>query len=184
MRLIHIYYLVINVIIHRTHGSVNSFVEILYNCLKTQFLISPLSRRYSSYVVSLTIAPVFSISRTLLAIVLMNSKSYEVKMMEPLKLLSPSFTAVMLSRSRWFVGSSSLMTFAWDSIMRDSFARIFPPPERTFACFLASSPLNSIRPKNPLRKVSVCSSGGAYWRSQSTRLVLTPSKYLLLSFGI
>src|SRR5699024_2240711 len=142
----------------------------------------PLSRRLFPYT-TLFRSVLLLISSTVFEIVLINSRSCEVKIIDPLNFFSPSLTAVILSKSRWFVGSSIKRTFACDSIILLSIARTFSPPERTLAFFFASSPLNSILPKNPRRKVSVCSSGGAYWRSHSTRLKSTPSKYSELSFG-
>src|SRR5690606_27126859 len=62
-----------------------------------------------------------------------------------------------------------------------SIQRTFSPPDSTLAFFSASSPENSIRPRKPRRKVSSWSC--EYSRSHSTRLRLTPSKYLELSLG-
>ena len=68
---------------------------------------------------------------TRLAMVSTNSWSREQKSMVPLKAFMPSLTAVMLSRSRWLVGSSSSSTLAPESIMRANMQRIFSPPEST-----------------------------------------------------
>src|SRR5699024_5540058 len=117
------------------------------------------------------------------AIVLINSKSYEVKINEPLKFFRPSFTAVILSKSKWLVGSSNNSTLEFDNIILLNIHLTFSPPESTSAFFLTSSPLNSIRPKKPLKNVSVCSSGGAYCLNQSTKFIFTPSKNSELSLG-
>ena len=83
-------------------------------------------------------------------------------MIEPLNDFNPSFTAVILSKSKWFVGSSSKSTLALDNIILLNMQRTFSPPESTLAFFLTSSPLNNMRPKKPRKNVSVCSSSGAY----------------------
>lgn len=72
-------------------------------------------------------------SITRLAIVLINSKSYEVKIIDPLNEANPSLTAVMLSKSRWFVGSSSSKTLALESIILLNIQRTFSPPDNTLA---------------------------------------------------
>ena len=82
-------------------------------------------------------------------------------MIDPLKEANPSFTAVILSKSRWLVGSSNSKTLALDSIILLNIQRTFHH-QRALAFFLTSSPLNNIRPKKPRKKVSVCSSSGAY----------------------
>ena len=104
-------------------------------------------------------------------------------MIEPLNDLRPSLTAVILSKSKWLVGSSSKSTFALDNIILLNIQRTFSPPESTLAFFLTSSPLNNIRPKKPRKNVSVCSSSGAYCLNQSTRFIFTPSKNSELSLG-
>ena len=58
--------------------------------------------------------------------------------------------------------------------------RTFSPPESTLALFLASSPLNNMRPRKPRMKFS--SGFFEYCRSQSTRFRLV-SKNAVLSFG-
>ena len=54
-------------------------------------------------------------------------------MIEPLNDFNPSFTAVILSKSKWFVGSSSKSTLALDNIILLNMQRTFSPPESTLA---------------------------------------------------
>ena len=84
------------------------------------------------------------------------------------KLISPLLTAVMDSKSKWLVGSSSKSTLEPLSIILESMQRTFSPPDRTEAFFITSSPEKSILPRKPRRKVSV-SSCGENWRSHSTK---------------
>ena len=65
--------------------------------------------------------------------------------------MSPLFTAVMDSRSRWLVGWSNSSTLLSNIIMRESMHRTFSPPERTFTGLYTSSPEKSIFPKKPRR---------------------------------
>ena len=64
---------------------------------------------------------------------MINSKSYEVKINDPLKFFNPSLTAVILSKSKWFVGSSSNNTLEFDNIILLNIHLTFSPPERTLA---------------------------------------------------
>ena len=108
------------------------------------------------------------------ATVCVNSWSREAKRIVPEKEINPLLRAVIDSRSRWSVGSSKMSTFAPESIMRESMQRTRSPPESTSARFWLSSPEKSIRPRKP--RTNVSSGSLEYWRSQSTRLSLTPSK--------
>ena len=62
--------------------------------------------------------------------------------MSPLNFCIPSFNAVMLSMSKWFVGSSNIKKFAPDNINLESTHLTFSPPDNTFTFFNASSPEN------------------------------------------
>src|SRR5699024_4961248 len=117
------------------------------------------------------------------AIVLINSKSYEVKINEPLKFFRPSFTAVILSKSKWLVGSSNNTTLEFDNIILLNIHLTFSPPESTSAFFLTSSPLNRIRPQTALNYLTVCPSGGGYCLNQAPKFIFTPSKNSELSLG-
>ena len=64
-------------------------------------------------------------------------------------LFSPLFSAVMLSISRWLVGSSRIRIFAPEIIILERRQRTFSPPERTRTRLMPSSPGKSIRPRNP-----------------------------------
>ncbi len=90
-------------------------------------------------------------------------------------------TAVMDSRSRWFVGWSSSRTFEPNIIMRDSIQRTFSPPESTPTGFRTSSPEKSILPRKPRRYVSVVSL--EYCSSHWMTLRLHPLKNGELSSG-
>ena len=59
------------------------------------------------------------------------------------------FSALIDSRSRWLVGSSSTSTFGFCSIMRQNSSRAVSPPESASVGFSPSSPLNSIWPSRP-----------------------------------
>ena len=97
------------------------------------------------------------------------------------KLTIPLLSAVMLSRSRWFVGSSRRTTFPPSSIIFAIIHLTFSPPERTFASFRASSPEKSILPSQLRMYVSVWSFEKR--RSQSTSERSQPSKKERLSCG-
>ena len=122
---------------------------------------------HSSKVMLRSMTPFGVSSSTRFATVCTNSWSCEQKMIGPWKAVRPLLRAVMASKSRWAVGSSSKRQFALLSIMRLSMQRTFSPPLSTFALLRASSPVKSIRPRNPRMNVSSCSL--LYWRSQSTR---------------
>ena len=70
--------------------------------------------------------------------------------MFPVNFFMPSLTEVMLSMSRWLVGSSKIKKFAPDNMILDRTHLTFSPPDKTFASFRASSPENSILPKKLL----------------------------------
>src|SRR5699024_5171110 len=113
------------------------------------------SRTYSSYDIILSTMPLGVNSINRLAILSTNWWSLDVNKIDPLNLMSPLLTAVIDSKSRWAVGSSNIRTFALDNIILDSIQRTFSPPDKTLAFLRASSPENSMRPKKPLKKVSV-----------------------------
>ena len=105
-----------------------------------------------------------------LATVCENSWSWVVKSTVPLKFFSELLKAVMLSKSKWLVGSLSISTLARNIIIRLSIQRTFSPPESTLQFLRASSPLKSILPKNPRTYTSSRSSSVfAHWRNQSTK---------------
>ena len=87
------------------------------------------------------------------------------------------------SKSKWFVGSSKINTFALESINLDNIQRTFSPPERTVTCFITSSPENNIRPKKLRKNVLSCSSTGAYWRNHSKIFKFSFENSSVISFG-
>ena len=113
----------------------------------------------------------------------MNSWSCEVNNTIPLNAVRPLFTAVIDSRSRWFVGWSRISTFEPNSIIRDSIHLTRSPPDSTFTGLKTSSPENSIFPKNPLKYVSVRSFDLLYCESHSSIVKSQLSKNSPLSFG-
>ena len=137
--------------------------------------------RYSSNPIRRSTNPSGVISTIRLASVEMNSWSCEANSMTSGKAISPLFSAVMVSRSRWLVGSSRISALALASIILESMQRTLSPPERTEVFFSASSPEKSILPRKPRAKLSP-SAGGLYWRSHSTRFS-SFAKYALFSFG-
>ena len=110
-----------------------------------------------------------------------NSWSWQVNKIVPVNSIIPLLSAVIDSKSKWFVGSSKINTLAPDNIMRENIQRCFSPPEIIFDFFKASSPEKSIRPKNPRIKLSSFST--EYCRSQSTKFIEASSKKEALSFG-
>ena len=74
------------------------------------------------------------------------------------------------SGSRLFVGSSSIRTLDWESIILESMHRTFSPPESTLIFLRASSPENSMRPREVRAKLSP-SVGGENCRSHSIRFL-------------
>src|ERR1022692_1653066 len=78
---------------------------------------------------------------------------------------SAMFSALMDSKSKWFVGSSSTSTFGFCSINLQKISRACSPPESACVGFSASSPLNSICPSSPL--TSACVACGLNWYSHS-----------------
>src|SRR5699024_1333134 len=102
--------------------------------------------------------------------------------MEPLNEMSPLFNDVIDSKSKWFVGSSKISTFALLNIILDNIQRTFSPPDKTFAFLSACSPENNIRPKKPRKNDSV-SSSGEYCLNHSTSVKSEFSKKAELSFG-
>ena len=59
------------------------------------------------------------------------------------------FSALIDSRSRWFVGSSSRSTLGFSSMMRQKSSRAVSPPESASVGLRPSSPLKSIWPRRP-----------------------------------
>ena len=110
--------------------------------------------KYSLYVCSLSINLSAFMSIILFATVCINWWSCDVKIIFPGNLLIPSFNAVILSISKWFVGSSNIKKFAPESIILDNTHLTFSPPDSTFTPFNASSPENNILPKKLLTYVS------------------------------
>ena len=64
------------------------------------------------------------------------------------------FNEVILSRSKWFVGSSNIKKFPASNCIFDNIHLAFSPPDKTGTFLNTSSPEKSILPKNPLRIVS------------------------------
>ena len=133
-----------------------------------------LDSSHSSKVMLRSMTPFGVSSSTRFAMVCTNSWSWEQKITGPWNAVRPLFRAVIASRSKCAVGSSRSRQFALLSIILLSMQRTFSPPESTFALLRASSPVKSIRPRNPRMKVSSCSL--LYWRSQSTSERLQSTK--------
>ena len=75
---------------------------------------------------------------------------YSGKLKVALNRGEPLFREVILSRSRWLVGSSNIKKLGSSNIILDNIHLTFSPPDNTLASFKASSPENNILPKNPL----------------------------------
>ena len=91
------------------------------------------------------------------------------------------FTAVIDSRSKWFVGWSRSKKFEPKSIIRENIHLDFSPPESTFTGLKIESPEKSILPRKPRRYVSVWSF--EYLLIQSRIESLQFAKYSILSLG-
>ena len=67
----------------------------------------------------------------LLHTVWLSSWSREVKINYPSKFSNPLFSEVMLSKSKWLVGSSSIKKFGSSNIILLSIHLAFSPPDKT-----------------------------------------------------
>ena len=132
-----------------------------------------------------TIVPSSRISIILFATVFTNSWSCDANITLPLNAFKPLFTAVIDSRSRWFVGWSSISMFDPYNIILESIHLTFSPPESTFTCLNTSSPETTFFPKILLYTIrfEFQSLPHCNCLSQSTRFSSQPSKYLELSLG-
>ena len=79
------------------------------------------------------------------------------------------FSALIDSRSRWLVGSSSTRTFGFCSMMRQKSRRAVSPPDSASVGLCPSSPLKSIWPSRPW--MSWRAASGSNWCSHSTAVM-------------
>mmetsp|Transcript_10655 Transcript_10655/g.38587 ORF Transcript_10655/g.38587 Transcript_10655/m.38587 type:complete len:214 (+) Transcript_10655:464-1105(+) len=98
-----------------------------------------------------------------------NRSSCDTKTTPPSNLFSAIASASIVSRSRWFVGSSRSMMCGWRHASSANASRDFCPPERNFTGLVASSPLRPNRPRYALASSNGISESRPFmWHTQSS----------------